>query len=300
MKSLTFDGEGKWKVVEKDVPTIQEGTDALVRMVRTTICGSDLHILKGDVPTVKKGTTLGHEGIGVIEEVGAEIKNFKAGDRVVIRCITCCGTCSFCKRNMADCCRKAGWILGHTHDGTQAEYVRIKYADTSLFAVPPGADERALLVYSDILPTGLEVGVLRGKVTPGCTVAIVGAGPVGLAAGLAAQLYAPRKVVFFDMDDYRLGIAKKMGATHVYNVSGKTDIKTLAGEHFGEGDGFDVVIEAVGVPATFNMCEDLVGVGGHIANVGVHGKSVDLHIERLWSRSICELWSLSCSVSYGN
>lgn len=288
MKTLTFDGNGKWKVVEKEVPTVQEGTDALVRMVRTTICGSDLHILKGDVPTCEKGRTLGHEGVGVIETIGDEVKNFKVGDRVVIRCITCCGTCSFCKRGMADCCRKAGWILGHTHDGTQAEYVRIKYADTSLFPVPQGADERSLLVFSDILPTGLEVGVLRGKVTPGCTVAIVGAGPVGLAAGLTAQLYAPRKIVFFDMDDYRLGVAKKMGATHTYNVKGKKDMKALAGEHFGEGDGFDVVIEAVGIPATFTMCEDLVGVGGHISNVGVHGKSVDLHIERLWSRSICK------------
>jgi alcohol dehydrogenase len=192
---------------------------------------------------------------------------------------------------MADACRKAGWILGHTHDGTQAEKVLIRYADSSLFMVPEGADERGLLVYSDILPTGLEVGVLRGKVTPGCSVAIVGAGPIGLAAGITAQLYAPRELVFFDIDDYRLGVAKQIGATHTYNTKDCKDIKALAKSHFGEADGFDVVIEAVGYPETFNFCEDLVGVGGHIANVGVHGKSVNLHIERLWPRSISESFS---------
>lgn len=186
---------------------------------------------------------------------------------------------------MADACRKAGWILGNTHDGTQAEYVHIKYADTSLFPVPLGADERGLLVFSDILPTGLEVAVLRGNVRPGCSVAVVGSGPIGLAAGITAQLYAPRTLAFFDVDDYRLGIAKKIGATHTYNVSSTSDVRTMAKEHFGEEDGFDVVVEAVGIPATFNMCEDLVGVGGNIANVGVHGKSVELHIDRLWPRS---------------
>jgi alcohol dehydrogenase len=187
---------------------------------------------------------------------------------------------------MADCCVKAGWILGHTHDGTQAEYVRIKYADTSLYHVPKGVDERTLLVFSDILPTGLEVCILRGKVTPACTVAIVGAGPVGLAAGLTSQLYAPRKLVFFDMDDYRLPFAKKMGATQVYNVSNvKGSVRDFVAEHIDESDGFDVVMEAVGISVTFNLCEDLVAKGGHIANIGVHGKSVDLHIERLWARS---------------
>ncbi|EME79313.1 uncharacterized protein MYCFIDRAFT_70716 [Pseudocercospora fijiensis CIRAD86] len=285
MKALTYDGVGKWKVVEKDIPKVKDGHEALVKLVRTTICGSDLHILKGDVPTVEPGRTLGHEGIGIIEETGNEVKNFKKGDRVIIRCITCCGTCTFCKRSMADSCRKGGWILGHTHDGTQAEYVNIRYADTSLYLVPEGVDERSLLVFSDILPTGLEVGVLRGKVTPGCSVAIVGAGPVGLAAGLTAQLYAPSKLVFFDMDDYRLEVAKKMGATHTYNVKGNSNVRALAAEHMGEGDGFDVVCEAVGIPATFNMCEELVGLGGHIANIGVHGTKVDLHIDRLWSRS---------------
>ncbi|CAN9376434.1 unnamed protein product [Alternaria sp. RS040] len=264
MKALIYNGVGKCKLVDKEIPRLSGGLDALVKMQRTTICGSDLHILKGDVPTCTPGRTLGHEGIGVIEEIGQEVKNFKKGDRVLIRC----------------------WILGHTVDGSQAEYVRIKYADTSLYHVPNNVDERTLLLFSDILPTGLEVGVLRGKVQPGCTVAIVGAGPVGLAAGLTAQLYAPRKLVFFDMDDYRLSVAKKMGATHVYNVKDiKGTVRDLVAEHIDEADGFDVVMEAVGIPATFNMCEDLVAKGGHIANMGVHGKSVDLHIERLWARS---------------
>ncbi|KNG48000.1 GroES-like protein [Stemphylium lycopersici] len=261
MKALIYDGVGKCKLVEKDTPQLSGGLDALVKMQRTTICGSDLHILKGDVPTCTPGRTLGHEGIGIIEEIGQEVKNFKEGDR-------------------------AGWILGNTVDGSQAEYVRIQYADTSLYHVPNGVDDRTLLLFSDILPTGLEVGVLRGKVEPGCTVAIVGAGPVGLAAGLTAQLYAPRKLVFFDMDDYRLSVAQKLGATHVYNVKNmKGTVRDLAAEHIDEADGFDVVMEAVGIPATFNMCEDLVAKGGHIANIGVHGKSVDLHIERLWARS---------------
>ncbi|KJY02465.1 alcohol dehydrogenase like protein [Zymoseptoria brevis] len=293
MKALIYNGIGKYKVVDKPDPKVQAGTDALVRMVRTTICGSDLHILKGDVPTVTDGRTLGHEGIGVIEEAGADVKNFKKGDRVVIRCITCCATCSHSHEltltSMADACRNdGGWILGHTSDGTQAERVLIKHADASLFMVPPGADERTLLVFSDILPTGLEVGVLRGKVTPGSSVAIVGAGPVGLAAGITAQLYSPRELVFFDLDDHRLSVAKKIGATHVYNTTDCKDIRALAKDHIGEADGFDVVIEAVGIPATFNFCEDLVGVGGNIANVGVHAKPVKLNIDKLWPRSISQ------------
>ena len=191
---------------------------------------------------------------------------------------------------MADACRKGGWQLGHTLDGTQAEYVRIPFADASLFHVPKEANERSLLVVCDILPTGLEVGVIRGNVKPGCTVAIVGAGPVGLAAGLTAQLYSPRKLVYFDLDDYRLEVAKKMGATHTINTKGNADVRALSKEHMGENDGFDVVMEAVGIPATFAMCEELVGQGGNIANIGVHGTKVDLHIEKLWSRSISKLF----------
>ena len=236
------------------------------------------------MPTVEPGRTLGHEGIGIVHEIGAEVKGLKKGDRVLIACITSCASCNFCKRSMFDQCKNGGWTLGHTNDGTQAEYIRIPFGDSNLHKIPEGADERGLLVFSDILPTGLEVGTLRGGVKPGCTVAIVGAGPVGLSCALTAQLYSPRELVFFDRDDARLEVAKKVGATAIYNTT-KGNVRDLAKQHFGEIDGFDVVVEAVGYPETFKMCQDLVGIGGHLANVGVHGTGVQLDIDRLWSRS---------------
>ncbi|KAK3704881.1 hypothetical protein LTR37_013572 [Vermiconidia calcicola] len=285
MKALTFDGVGKVKVVDKDKPKLELPNQAVLKLVRTTICGSDLHILQGHVPTVEQGRTLGHEGIGVVEEVGAEVKNFKKGDRVLIACITSCATCSFCKKSLYDACKTGGWRLGHLHDGTQAEYILMPYADSCLYPIPEGADERSLLVYSDILPTGLEVGVLRGHVTPGCTVAIVGAGPVGLAAAICAQLYSPGAIVFFDKDEFRLEVAKKVGATECYKASDAKEAREVSKKWFSDKDGFDVVIEAVGVPETFLMCQELVGIGGNIANVGVHGTKVDLHIDKLWPRS---------------
>jgi alcohol dehydrogenase len=190
--------------------------------------------------------------------------------------------------SLFDACKKGGWQLGHLVDGTQAEYIRMPFADSCLYPVPEGADERSLLVYSDILPTGLEVGVLRGTVKPGSTIAIVGAGPVGLAAGICARLYSPNKIVYFDRDQFRLDTAKKIGATEVYKVDDAKEAREVSKQHFGDKDGFDVVIEAVGVPETFLMCQELVGIGGNIANVGVHGTKVDLHIEKLWSRSTSE------------
>ena len=286
MKALVYNGPGKLAVEDRPQPKIELPSDAIIKLTRTTICGTDLHILKGDVPTVPKGRVLGHEGVGVVNEVGPDVKGFKKGDRVLIACITSCATCTFCRKSMLEQCKNGGWQLGHLIDGTQAEYVRIPFADNCLYHVPKGSDERTLLVLSDILPTGFEVGVLRGGVKPGCTVAIVGAGPVGLAALYTAQLYSPRKLVMFDRDDSRLEVAKKMGATHTINPSGGSDVKDLAKEHFGEIDGFDVVVEAVGVPATFEMCQDLVGTGGSIANIGVHGSKVDLHMEKLWARGI--------------
>jgi alcohol dehydrogenase len=288
MKALTYDGVAKIKVVDKPKPKVESADEAVVKLLRTTICGTDLHIIKGDVPTVNKGRTLGHEGLGVIDEVGSEVKGLKKGDRVLIACITGCSTCSFCQKSMYDQCKRGGWKLGNTLDGTQAEYVRIPFASNNLYPIPPGVDERALLVFSDIIPTGLEVGVIRGNVKPGSTVAIVGAGPVGLACAITAQLYSPKKIVFFDKDDSRLEVAKKLGATDVINPS-KGNVRELAAKHFGDLDGFDVVIEAVGVPATFKMCQDLVGIGGNIANVGVHGTKVELEIDRLWSRSTSKL-----------
>ncbi|KAK4554468.1 hypothetical protein LTR86_008322 [Recurvomyces mirabilis] len=284
MKALTYDGPGKIKVVDKPTPTVTNPADAVVKLLRTTICGTDLHIIKGDVPTAPAGRTLGHEGIGLVHDIGPEVKSLKKGDRVLIACITSCATCSFCKRSMNDQCKNGGWTLGNTGDGTQAEYVRIPYADANLYHVPKGVDERSLLVFSDILPSGLEVGVLRGGVKPGCTLAIVGAGPVGLACAITAKLYSPRKIVFFDKDEARLEVAKKIGADDCINPT-HGDVRDLASKHFGDIDGFDVVIEAVGVPATFKMCQDLVGIGGHLANVGVHGTKVELDIDRLWPRS---------------
>jgi alcohol dehydrogenase len=253
-------------------------------MLKTTICGTDLHILKGDVPEVTPGRILGHEGVGIVEETGSAVANFKRGDHVLISCISSCGKCDYCKKGMYSHCSNGGWILGHLIDGTQAEYVRTPYADTSLYKIPQGMDEEALVMLSDILPTGFECGVLNGKVSPGDAIAIVGAGPVGLAALLTAQFYTPGEIIMIDLDDHRLEVAKQFGATHVINSSREPvveKIKELTGNI-----GVDCAIEAVGVPATFELCESIIAPGGHIANIGVHGKSVDLHLESLWAQNI--------------
>jgi alcohol dehydrogenase len=285
MKALVYHGPGRRSWEEKPRPEIQKPTDAIVRVERTTICGTDLHIMKGDVPAVTDGRILGHEGLGVIEDAGPAVSNFKKGDRVLISCITSCGRCDPCKKGMySHCANGGGWILGHLIDGTQAEYVRIPYADTSLHAVPKGADEDALVMLSDILPTGFEVGVLNGKVKPGDTVAIVGGGPVGLAALLTAQFYSPAELIMVDLDDNRLEVAKALGATKAVNsADGKAVEKVMA---LTAGKGVDVAIEAVGIPATFDVCQDIVAPGGHIANVGVHGKSVALKLEKLWIHNV--------------
>jgi alcohol dehydrogenase len=284
MKALIYQGPGQKAFEEKTKPRIEAASDVIVKVLKTTICGTDLHILKGDVPTCKPGTTLGHEGVGVVEEVGAGVTAFKKGDHVLISCITSCGKCEYCKRGMYSHCTTGGWILGHTIDGTQAEYVRIPHADTSLYHIPAGADEAALVMLSDILPTGFECGVLNGKVQPGSTVAIVGAGPVGLAALLTAQFYSPAQIIMVDLDDNRLAVAKKFGATDGVN-SGAGDPARAVLDLTG-GKGVDVAIEAVGIPATFLLCEAIVAAGGTIANVGVHGAKVDLHLERLWAHNI--------------
>jgi alcohol dehydrogenase len=284
MKALVYHGPGKRSWEEKPRPTIQKPTDALVRIEKTTICGTDLHIMKGDVAAVTDGRILGHEGLGVIEEAGSAVSNFKKGDRVLISCITSCGRCDACKKGMYSHCADGGWILGHLIDGTQAEYVRIPYADTSLHAVPKGADEDALVMLSDILPTGFEIGVLNGQVKPGDTVAIVGGGPVGLAALLTAQFYSPAELIMIDLDDNRLEVAKGLGATKVVNsADGKAVEKVMA---LTGGKGVDVAIEAVGIPQTFDLCQDIVTAGGHVANVGVHGKSVSLKLEKLWIHNV--------------
>lgn len=284
MNALVYHGPGKKAWEEKPVPTLIKPTDAIVRILKTTICGTDLHILKGDVPEVTDGRIIGHEGVGIVEETGAAVSNFKRGDHVLISCITSCGKCEYCKKGMYSHCSDGGWILGHLIDGTQAEYVRIPHADNSLYHIPAHADEEALVMLSDILPTGFECGVLNGQVKPGDTVAIVGSGPIGIAALLTAQFYSPAEIIMIDMDEHRLKMAKTFGATEVINLKDEDAIarvKVLTG-----GKGVDVAIEAVGTPSSFELCEELVTAGGHVANIGVHGKSVNLHLEKLWSHNI--------------
>jgi alcohol dehydrogenase len=285
MKALVYHAAGVRSWEQKPRAKVREPSDAVVKIARTTICGSDLHIMKGHVPTVTDGRILGHEGVGLVDEVGPAVSSFKKGDRVLISCITSCGRCAACREGMySHCGNGGGWILGNTIDGTQAEYVRIPFADTSLHHVPKGADEDALVMLSDIFPTGFECGVLKGMVEPGDTVAIVGAGPVGLAALLTAQFFSPAELVAIDLDDNRLEVAKTLGATHAINsTDGKAAERLMA---LTGGKGVDVAIEAVGAPATFELCQDIVAAGGHIANVGVHGKSVTLKLEKLWDRNV--------------
>ncbi|MGD0052608.1 MAG: zinc-dependent alcohol dehydrogenase family protein [Vulcanimicrobiaceae bacterium] len=284
MKAFVYLGPAKKALEQRPKPGIVAPTDAIVKVAKTTICGTDLHILKGDVPTCKPGRILGHEGVGVVEAIGAAVTAFAVGDRVLISCITACGKCAACRKGMYSHCADGGWILGNSIDGTQAEFVRIPHADTSLYHLPAGGDEEALVMLSDILPTGFECGVLNGKVQPGCTVAIVGSGPIGLAALLTAQFYSPADIIMIDLDDNRLEVAKRFGATAVVNsADGKAreTVMKLTG-----GRGVDTAIEAVGVPATFELCEQLVAPGGTIANIGVHGTPVTLHLEQLWDRNL--------------
>ena len=281
MKALVYRGPGKRALEDKPVPAIKEPTDAIVKIIHTTICGTDLHIMKGDVPTVTDGRILGHEGVGVVESLGTSVSDFVKGDKVLISCITSCGKCEYCRRGMYSHCERGGWILGNTIDGTQAEYVRIPYADMSLHHVPDGVDEESMVMLSDILPTGFECGVLNGHIKPGDIVAIVGAGPIGLATLLTAQFYSPAEVIMVDIDVNRLNVSKSFGATQFVHKNAIEEIMK-----FTHGKGVDVAIEAVGMRETFDICQSIVSAGGCIANIGVHGKSVELHLEKLWSRNI--------------
>jgi alcohol dehydrogenase len=285
MKALVYNGPNRKAWQEVLTPTIQDGTDAIVRIDCTTICGSDLHILKGDVPEVTEGRILGHEAVGTVETIGSAVSTLAVGDRVLVSCISACARCRYCRvGRFGQCTGGGGWILGHLIDGTQAEYVRVPFADTSTYAAPDGVSDEEILMLADILPTAYEVGVLNGHVQPGDTVAVIGAGPIGLSAILGAQLYSPSHIVAVDVADTRLDVAKRFGADLTVN-NGREDPVAFIRE-FTDGLGVDVVIEAVGVPATFELCTELVRPGGHLANIGVHGKPVTLHLETLWTRDV--------------
>jgi len=285
MRALVYHGPGAkaWEDVPK--PEILADTDAIVRVDTTTICGTDLHILKGDVPVVTDGRILGHEAVGTVESVGSGVKNTRPGDRVLVSCITVCGACRYCREgHPGQCLGGGGWIFGYKIDGTQAEYVRVPFADTSTYRVPYGVPDQDILMLADILPTGYEVGVLNGGVRPGDVVAIVGSGPIGLSAITGARLFSPSQIVAIDLAASRLEAAKKFGAD--ITVNNVTDdplevVRSLTG-----GLGADVAIEAVGVPATFELAVQLSRPGGRIANIGVHGKPATLHLEEQWIRNI--------------
>jgi alcohol dehydrogenase len=295
MRALVYHGPGEKSLDDRPMPVLVDADDAIVRVSYTTICGTDLHILKGDVPTCEPGRILGHEGVGVIERIGTAVSTFKPGDHVLISCITSCGKCPPCRRGMYSHCETGGWILGNKIDGTQAQYVRIPHADTSLYPIPDGSDEAALVMLSDILPTGFECGVLNGKVQPGASVAIVGGGPIGLAALLTAQFYSPATIIVLDRDENRLAVAKRFGATDCINID--TTDPVAAVMRLTANAGVDCAIEAVGAPASFQLCESLVAAGGTIANIGVHGTKVDLHLESLWDRNIAITTRLVDTVS---
>jgi alcohol dehydrogenase len=285
MKALVYHGPGVKAWEDVDRPTVVADTDAVVRVDTTTICGTDLHILKGDVPAMIDGRVIGHEAVGTVMETGTAVKHVHPGDRVLVSCISACGTCRFCRESQfGQCVGGGGWILGNEIDGTQAEYVRVPFADTSTYPVPAGVSDEELLMLADILPTGYEVGVLNGQVRPGDVVAVVGAGPIGLSAISGARLFSPSLVIAIDLASSRLEAAKHFGADVVIN-NGEQDPIAAVRELTG-GLGADVAIEAVGVPATFELAADLVRPAGHIANIGVHGKPVTLHLERLWARNV--------------
>jgi alcohol dehydrogenase len=290
MKALVYHGPGQKAWEDVPDPKIQQPSDVIVQIDTTTICGSDLHILKGDVASVAPGRVLGHEGVGTITEIGDGVTTLKVGDRVIVSCIKSCGKCSFCKEGLFSHClgdegaSGMGWVFGHLIDGTQAEYLRVPYAETSVYKVPEGVPDAEAVMLSDILPTGFEIGVRAGQVKPGDTIAVVGAGPVGLAVIMTSALYGAARVISIDLDANRREQAHKFGATHDVDAAApdwREQVMALT-----DGLGVDVAIEAVGIPQTFDACLKIVRPGGNVANVGVHGKSVDLPLQDLWIQNI--------------
>ena len=290
MKALVFHGAGDKSWEDVPDPRLAKPTDAIVRIDTTTICGTDLHILKGDVPAVTDGRILGHEGVGTVVEVGSAVNGLAEGDRVIVSCISSCGSCAYCQQQLPSHCLAdegtsgIGWIFGHLIDGTQAEYVRVPFADTSLYKLPEGVDDEAALMLSDILPTGFEIGIRNGRVKPGDVVAVVGAGPVGLSAIMTAQLHGPSRVIAIDLDANRRKVALSFGATDEVDNSVDGWQETVMA--MTDGLGVDTAIEAVGIPQTFDMCTELIRPGGTVANVGVHGASVELKLQDLWIKDV--------------
>jgi alcohol dehydrogenase len=287
MKALVYQGKGQKSWQDVPDPLLQDETDAIVGIDAVTICGTDLHILKGDVPEVTEGRILGHEAIGTVESVGNAVRSVQPGDRVLISCISGCGICSFCRQgHYGQCLGGGGWVLGHLIDGVQAEFARVPFADSSLYRLPATMPAESAVLLADILPTSFEVGVLAAHVQPGDTVVIVGAGPIGLAAVMTARLFSPAHILVIDPVSTRLDAAKALGADMVaQNAAGAEDAEVLVADITG-GLGADVVIEAVGLPETFELCTRLVRPGGHVANVGVHGKPATLHLESLWIKNV--------------
>ena len=295
MKAMVYYGANDIRFEQRPQPQIIDPTDAVIRMTKTTICGTDLGIWKGKNPEIEqhatektgqfKGRILGHEGIGIVEEVGSAVRNFKKGDRVIISCISRCGTCENCQKQLSAHCRNGGgWIMGYMIDGTHAEYVRTPFADTSLYLLPEGLNEEVAVFLSDVLPTAHEIGVQYGNVKPGDSIAIVGTGPIGMGCLLTAQFYSPATIIAIDMDDNRLKLAQELGATHTVNSSREDPVQRVL--EITEARGVDCAIEAVGVEATWNICQHIVKEGGHIANVGVHGKSVNFELNKLWIKNL--------------
>jgi alcohol dehydrogenase len=284
MKALVYHGPGQIAWEERPLPTIQDPGDVIVRISKTTICGTDLAIIKGGVPTVTPGRVLGHEATGYITAVGPAVCDLRVGDHVIVPCTSSCGRCPACRKGLYSSCVRGGWQLGNTIDGVQAEYTRVPLADSSLHRIPRGMDEEAALMLADIIPTGLEVGVQKGEVSLGDTVAVIGAGPVGLATIMAAQFFAPARLIAVDIDANRLELARKLGATHlVNNKAGDACEQILA---LTSGEGVDVAIEVIGSPATCELAQAIIGPGGRMANIGIYSKSVELHKHVLWTRNV--------------
>lgn len=295
MKAMVYHGANDLRFEERPLPKIIDSTDAIIRLEKITICGTDLGILKGKNPEIEEtakanqghfdGRILGHEGIGIVEEVGNGVKNFKKGDRVIVSCVSRCGTCENCQKQLYSHCRnEGGWILGYMIDGTHAEYVRTPFADNSLYLLPEGLNEDVAVFLSDVLPTAHEIGVQYGDVKPGDTIAIVGSGPIGMGCLLTSQFYSPSQIIVVDVDDNRLKLAKELGATHTINSTKEDAIQRIL--EITNGRGVDCAMEAVGIEATWNVCQNIVKEGGHIANVGVHGQAVSFALDKLWIKNL--------------